>query len=294
MKKILVAGSTGYLGSHIVKELLHRGMSFKAIARNSVKLEALGCTPRQIIHTQVTDRNALEGCCKNIDVVISSLGITRQKDGLTYMQVDYQANKNLLDEAIKSGVKKFIYVSVLRGESLRHLKICEAKERFVEALKNSGLDYTIIRPSGFFSDMSEFHQMAKNGRIYLLGDGNISVNPIHGADLAKVCIDSIFVSKKEIPVGGPEILSHRQIAEAAFNALNHPIKITFIPDWIRRAILRIGPLFMDQKKFGPIEFFLNVMAMDMATDIYGVHTLSDYFKELNTSAKLSSHEPTKA
>ena len=294
MKNILVAGSTGYLGSHIVKELLHRGIDFKAIARNSAKLETLGCTPRQIIHTQITDKNALKGCCENVDVVISSLGITRQKDGLTYMQVDYQANKNLLDEAISSGVKKFIYVSVLGGERLKHLKICEAKERFVEALKESGLDYTIIRPSGFFSDMSEFHQMAKNGRIYLFGDGNIPVNPIHGADLAKICIDSIFESQKEIPIGGPEILTHRQIAETAFKTVNHPIKITFIPDWIRKTILRIAPLFMNQKKFGPIEFFLNVMAMDMSTKTYGIHTLSDYFKELEAASNPNYHEPTKA
>jgi hypothetical protein len=44
---------------------------------------------------------------------------------------------NLLQEAKKSRVKKFIYVSVLNGENLRHLKICDAKERFVEQLKKS-------------------------------------------------------------------------------------------------------------------------------------------------------------
>ncbi len=48
------------------------------------------------------------------------------------MDVDYQANMNLLKEAKKSGVKKFIYVSVLNGEKLRNLKICDAKEMFVE------------------------------------------------------------------------------------------------------------------------------------------------------------------
>lgn len=292
MKNILVAGSTGYLGSYIVKELLHRGIDFKAIARNSAKLEVLGCPPTQIIHAQVTDRKTLQGCCKNIDVVISSLGITRQKDGLTYMQVDYQANKNLLDEAMSSGVKKFIYVSVLQGENLRHLKICEAKERFVEALKESGLDYTIIRPSGFFSDMSEFYQMAQKGSVYLFGDGEVRVNPIHGADLAKVCIDAVSNDEKEISIGGPDILSHRQIAEAAFHVLNKPIKIRFIPDWLRKGVLRIAPLFMSSNKFGPIEFFLNVMAMDMATKTFGTHTLSDFFKELNTSSKSSDEKST--
>ena len=62
---------------------------------------------------------ALAGFCKNIDVVISTVGITRQKDGLTYMDVDFQSNVNLIDEAKKEGVKKFIYISVLNGEKLR-------------------------------------------------------------------------------------------------------------------------------------------------------------------------------
>ena len=67
-------------------------------------------------------------------MVISTVGITRQKDGFTYMDVDYRENANLLSEAKRSGVKKFIYVSVLNGEKLSNLKICEAKERFVTEL----------------------------------------------------------------------------------------------------------------------------------------------------------------
>lgn len=284
MKKILLAGSTGYLGSHILKELMNRQIDFKAITRNTEKLEQLGVSPPQIIKAQVTNRASLSGCCEGIDVVISTIGITRQKDGLTYMDVDYQANKNLLDEAIKSEVKKFIYVSVLHGENLTHLKICEAKERFVRDLQQSGLEFCIIRPSGFFSDMSEFYQMAKKGRIYLLGDGTTKVNPIHGADLAEVCVNAIFQNKPVIEVGGPEILTQHEIAEVAFAAINKPVRITNIPDWVRRVLLRLASIFMNKNQFGPIEFFLNVMAMDMATEQYGIHTLKDFFKSMKEEA----------
>ena len=83
-------------------------------------------------------------------MVISTVGITRQKDGLTYMDVDFQSNVNLIEEAKKEGVKKFIYISVLNGEKLRHLKICEAKEKLGDYLKLSGMNYCIIRPNGFF------------------------------------------------------------------------------------------------------------------------------------------------
>ena len=281
MKKILVAGSTGYLGIHIVDHLLRRQLNFKALARNPQKLNHLALSPSQIIKAQVTDSHSITGCCEGIDVVISTVGITRQKDGLTYMDVDYQANRNLLDEAINSGVKKFIYVSVLHGEELKHLKICEAKERFVRELQQSGLDYCIVRPSGFFSDMEEFYNMAKKGRIYLFGKGQNKVNPIHGSDLAKVCVDAIYQNDKVIEVGGKETLSHRAIAEIAFKTLNKPAKITYIPNWVRKVMLRLASLLMGEAQYGATEFFLHVVAMDMSTNQQGRHSIKDFFNQLN-------------
>ena len=62
-------------------------------------------------------------------------------------------------KAKKEGVKKFIYISVLNGKKLRHLKICEAKEKLGIYLKSLGMDYCIIRPNGFFSDMKDFLKM---------------------------------------------------------------------------------------------------------------------------------------
>jgi len=281
MKRILVAGSTGYLGTHIVEYLSKKNVQFKALARQSQRLMHMGIPPSRIVEAQITDRNSLAGCCMGIDVVISTVGITRQKDGLTYMDVDYQANKNLLDEAIKSGVKKFIYVSVLHGERLTHLKICEAKERFVRELEVSGLDYCVVRPSGFFSDIREFYDMAKHGRIYLFGDGSIKVNPIHGADLAEVCVEAINRHDKTIEVGGKETFTHNEIAQLAFDAAEREGKITYIPDWVRLLMLRLAEVFMSKSRYGTIEFFLNVMAMDMDTNRYGNHTISAFFSRLH-------------
>ena len=142
--KILLAGATGYLGSFITDELVEKEYDVKIIVRNKekVNLEAQNLT---ILEAQVTEPETLEGVCKNIDVVISTVGITRQKDGLTYMAVDFQSNVNLIDEAKKEGVKKFIYISVLNGEKLRHLKICEAKEkirRLSEVIRDGLLYHT--------------------------------------------------------------------------------------------------------------------------------------------------------
>jgi uncharacterized protein YbjT (DUF2867 family) len=280
MKKVLLAGVTGYLGSYIAKELQKRAFTIRAIIRNTAPLKEKSIEVNEIIEAELTKPKTIKGCCKQIDVVISTVGITRQKDGLTYMDVDYQANMNLLQEARVSGVKKLIYVSVLNGENLRHLKICDAKEMFVEQLKESGLNYCIIRPNGFFSDMTEFYTMAKKGRVYLFGNGELKANPIHGEDLATVCVDAVEKPDKEIKIGGPETLSHNEIAMTAFEVLGTEPKITHIPNLVRNVILKLVRTFTGSKIYGPIEFFLTVMAMDMVAPAYGKYTLKEYFTNL--------------
>lgn len=281
MESILLAGATGYLGGYIAKELRKKSCSVRVLVRNPELLNQNIIERAEVFQAQLTQPDSIKGCCKNIDVVISTVGITRQKDGFSYMDVDYQANVNLLQEAKQNGVRKFIYVSVLNGANLRHLKMCDAKELFVEQLMKSGLEYCIVRPNGFFSDMAEFYSMAKKGRVYLFGDGELKTNPIHGEDLASVCIDTIDKYDQEIKVGGPETLTHNEIAAVAFEALGVSPKITHIPNWVRVVILNLVRLFSTSKVYGPIEFFMTVMAMDMVASEYGSHTLREYFTHLD-------------
>ena len=197
------------------------------------------------------------------------------------MDVDYQANLNLLKEAQASGVRKFVYVSVLNGDKLRHLKICDAKERFVEQLRNSGLEYCVIRPNGFFSDMTEYFNMAKKGSVYLFGDGEQKTNPIHGEDLAAICIRAIDDTALEISAGGPETLTYNQIARIAFEVAGTRPRVTHIPDWVRRIILGLVRVLSGSKFYGPVEFFLTVTAIDMVAPEHGTRRLGDYFRTLN-------------
>ena len=93
-------------------------------------------------------------------------------------------------------------------------------------------------------------------------------------------MDAIFKSEKVVTVGGKEILTHKVIAEKAFEVLGMQPRITYIPDWIRRFLLHAARVFMSKAAYGPTEFFLEVMAMDMATDQYGQHTIKEFFKTL--------------
>ena len=205
MQRVLVAGATGYLGGFVVRELKERGFFVRALVRSSHRAEDLRDIADEVVEGQVTRPVTLEGVCAGMDVVFSSVGITRQKDRLTFRDVDYQGNTNLLNAAIRAGVKKFVYVSAFKGPSLRHLDIVAAHEDFVDELKASGIEYSVLRPTGYFSDMGEVFKMANKGRVWLIGDGANRVNPIHGADLAAACADAIEGHETEIDVGGPEV-----------------------------------------------------------------------------------------
>ena len=287
-EKILLAGATGYLGQFILAELLKKEYPTRIVVRNKSKLSpALLTHPLlEVVEAEVTQPDTLRGVCKGVRKVISTVGITRQKDGLTYEQVDFQANKNLLDEALREGVRKFIYVSVFKGEAMRHIAIGAAKEHFVDTLKASGLDYCIIRPSSFYSYyMTLFFEMAKKDKILLFGKGQYAMNPIHGEDLAEVCVAQLERYEREVNVGGAEIFTQTEMARLAFEVLHKPANISYLPDWVRRLILKMGKYLLPKSIYGGMEFVLTIMAMDVVAPMQvGKHRLKAFFESLNSSA----------
>ena len=74
MKKVLLAGITGYLGRYIAKELQARGFSIRAIARNTAPLHEKGILPNELIQAELTSPDTIRNCCRQIDVVIATVG----------------------------------------------------------------------------------------------------------------------------------------------------------------------------------------------------------------------------
>lgn len=279
MRRVLVAGTTGYLGAFVAREFKSRGFYVRALARSSKRLHVLEGSLDEVVQAEITRPESLKGACEGIDVVFSSVGITKQKDGLTFRDVDYQGNRNLLEVAKRAGVRKFIYTSVFRGPSLLHLDIVKAHEDFVTVLKASGMEYTVVRPNGFFSDMGEYVKMARKGRVYLIGSGENRINPIHGADLAEVCVDVVDQDIREVGVGGPEVLTHRQIARLALNATVKQERITSVPVWMMRSLVSLTRLF-NRHQGELLAFLTEVMTADAIAPAAGSRSLADHFNEL--------------
>jgi uncharacterized protein YbjT (DUF2867 family) len=283
MQKVLIIGSTGYLGKYLVQECKRQGYWVRALARNPQKLDAIRECVDDLFVGEATKPESLTGVCADIDIVISALGVasSRTDEKISMEDVDYGGNKNVLDCAVTAGVKKFIFVSFIITPELEHLEITRIKRTFERALIDSRLDYCIIRPTGFFADVKEIFELARKGRVYLIGHGNYRGNPIHGADLAKFCVEAMKGNEKDLSVGGPEIYTYRQSAALAFNVLGKPARISTIPGWPLTILLMLLRPLLSRRKYVALQFLFAAMQADTVGPAYGTHTLEKFFKELN-------------
>jgi uncharacterized protein YbjT (DUF2867 family) len=288
-KKVLIAGATGFLGKHAVKAFKERGYWVRVLTRSKERLFEPGpfTAPAltaedmdDIFVGEISKPDTLAGLMDGIDIVYSSVGISRQRDGLTFEQVDYQCNRNLIDLCQGTSVSRFVYVSMEGAENLMHLAITQAHERVVSDLKQSGLDYRIVRPCGYFSDMGVLYDMAKKGRSFLVGEGTNLMNPIHGQDLAEVCVDTAEGDEVEVAAGGPDTMTQREAAELAFEVVGKPPKITIIPMWLARGLVKFIALLSTQ--FGDLaDFIVTAGEIDGVGPKRGTTTLRSYFESLH-------------
>ena len=113
--------------------------------------------------------------------------------------------------------------------------------------------------------------------MYLFGKGDFKLNPIHGEDLAQVCVDKMSSNENEITVGGPDMLSQNELATLALNAWGKAPRIVHLPDWIRKFTIWSLRTFTSTRTYGPIEFFLTLMAFDNKAEQFGTRHLVDFF-----------------
>ena len=278
MARILVAGATGHLGRHIVSELKRRNHWVRALTRNPLRPfpeadELVGGDLRLV--------NTLQGPCGQVDVIISAAGASinplQKKKEPDFRTIDYQGHRNLLKVAGNSGIRRFIYVSVFSVPEIQNLDYVRAHTHFADALKASGLTYNVIRPTGFFSAFETVLDLAKTGFAPLVGDGSARTNPIHEKDLAEIVVDALDHPNREISVGGPEVLTRREIFDMAFQVLAKKPRYVRIPGAVLSAQSRLTSMF--DPRMAQITSFLNkVSQVDVIAPSAGKERLYNYFE----------------
>lgn len=284
---VVVAGATGYLGRHIVAELAARGHGVRAVVRSRRRAEQPGAhgapsltgMVTEWVEKEITDPTSVTGICDGADRVVSALGVTRQK--ANPWDVDFLANLHLLAEAERGSVRSFLYVNVMHAEIGRSL-LLRAKAAFAEVLRRSSVVHQLINPSGYFSDISDFFAMARTGVVFL-PPGDTLVAPIHGADLARFCVDRMGDASGSWDVGGPDIFTYPEMATLAFEALGKKPRTVRIPDPAISASVWLASR-LGERQASLAQFFAEGLTNDAVGERYGTHRLEDHFRDL--AAKL--------
>jgi uncharacterized protein YbjT (DUF2867 family) len=282
---ILVAGASGALGREVVRLLRARGRHVRAMTRDAARARrALGPDVDTVV-ADARDPRAARAAVDGVEAVFSSLGASPLPDPRLgwrgFRAVDWPLNRNLVDAALDAGVKKVTYVSAFHTPDMRHLAYIDGHERVVDHLRAHAGDrlmWSVVRPTGFFSAIGSFLDMARRGPVPSFGVPDARTNPIHDHDLAEVCVEALDGDAREIPVGGPEVITRRRMAELAFEALGRPVRIRHVSSWILRYaafVLRaLYPRLSDC-----ISFFHDVSSRDLIAPARGTRTLQPYFQE---------------
>ena len=276
MARVLVVGATGYLGSHMVAELKAAGHWVRAMSRRKDAFDGATRAPDEVFVGQATRPETLKGLCDEIDYVFSALGQTRQKDKQSFWDVDYRANKTVLDLAVANGVKQFLFISVVRPELSADLDIVAAREALVRDMAAAPIAHTVVRATGFFSDMGEFLDMAKGGRVWLVGSGTARINPVHGSDVACAAIAAFGTATTVVEVGGPDVFTYAEIGALAFSVLGKPPRMIRVPIWTVNIVLAIlKPI--SRRQYTTFAFLARMMQNDVVGPRVGTHHLREDF-----------------
>ena len=219
MTKIFVAGATGYIGTNVVKSALEKNFDVVAATRKEKADFGLKDQNLTVIKISESDESWLANL-HDIDVFISCLA-SRSGEPKDAHYVDFELNNLLLEKAKAIECSQFILLSAICVQKPK-LAFQFEKLAFEEKLKNSGLNFSIIRPTAYFKSLSGQIENIKKGKPYVyFGDGTLTqCNPISEKDLSLFilsCISDKNKWKKILPIGGPnQPLTPKNVGEMLF------------------------------------------------------------------------------
>ncbi|MBI4244742.1 MAG: complex I NDUFA9 subunit family protein [Planctomycetes bacterium] len=221
---VLVTGASGFVGRHVIAQLREYQYKIRCLVRNDPE-KAMALIPFkcELVNGDICDSSSLKDeYFKNIDAVIHLVGIIQEYRDNTFSRVHAEGTRNIAESAKNNGVKRFIHMSALgtrpNGKSDYH----KTKWLGEEAVRNSGLTYTIFRPSIIFGEPPcEFiNQMLNliNKPLFtpVAGNGTNLMQPIYVKDVAKLFVDAILNHKsfnKEFNIGGYTQFTFEQIID---------------------------------------------------------------------------------
>ncbi len=297
-RRICLLGATGTIGRATLKALRARGHEVVCFVRP--RASAIDGTTARFVDVSSPVSLARDGFQgEHFDAVVSCMA-SRTGVPQDAWAIDHQAHVNVLAAARKAGAKQFVLLSAICVQK-PILAFQHAKLAFEKALIDSGLTYSIVRPTAFFKSLSGQIERVRRGKPFLVfGDGALtSCKPISDSDLAAylaACLDDETRWNQVLPIGGPgDAITPRQQGERLFALLNRPPRIRHVPvallDTIAGALgtaARIAPALAVKAELARIGRYYateSMLLLNPATGEYdaaatpstGTETLFDYY-----------------
>ena len=316
-RRVFVIGATGTIGRATVRALLRRGHEVVCFVRpragvggvlappDSARLLS-GATVR-VGHVSDPASLARDGFCnERFDAVVSCLA-SRTGAPRDAWAIDHQAHLHVLNAARDAGVSQVVLLSAICVQKPL-LAFQQAKLAFEQVLVESGLAYSIVRPTAFFKSLSGQVDRVKRGKPFLVfGDGTLTAcKPISDDDLGDYlagCLDDPGRRNRVLPIGGPgEAITPRQQGEHLFALLGRPPRFKQVPVGLLDAIIgvlgvagRVVPALADKAELARIGRYYateSMLVLDPSTGRYdaaatpstGRETLFDFYAGLVSGA----------
>jgi len=297
--RVLLLGYTGYIGTTLANVLLEKNIQVVCPVRNERPFKK----KENIVFVNMSQIESFIETSKVKPTTVISC-IASRKGGVTdSWDVEYTLNKFFLNLCKRVGINRFILLSAICVQKPT-LEFQKAKLAFEALLKNSTLEYEIIRPTAFFKSLSGQIDRVKKGKSFLVfGNGELTTcKPISARDLSEFIIGFVLRKRAENKihlVGGPgPPISPKNQAELLFKLSKNEKKITHISPNLFLVIIhvlmplsKISKKIQDFREFLKIAYYYATESMlfwdeknhaysSEKTPEFGKDTLEDYYKKI--------------
>ena len=238
--KIVVTGASGFIAKNLRKYLSEQNIELISISRNDFKNFK---NEIKIISENYEEKNILKKI-KNSDVLIHLVGIGRQSVNSDYDMINTDLTKHVVNLSKKARIKKIIFLSGLGVSSNTALGYFISKYNAEKQIIDSGLDFTIFRPSYIVGKddllSKNLKNQIKSGEIIIPGSGTYSIQPIHVSDVVKVIFESLSQLKfnnKIIDLVGPDFVTFEKYVKLFSKGTKTKIRKINLEDVYHNAII---------------------------------------------------------
>lgn len=270
---ILVAGGTGHLGVELVSLLTAHGHRLRILSRHPEQARQLLGDALEFAAGDARDQRSLEEAATGVEAVISAM-TGFGPGGHGPRAVDYEGNLNLIRTAEAAGAQRFILLSIRGADANHPMELLRMKHRAEEALRASGLDWRILRPTVFMELWAGIvgDPLVKTGKATVFGRGDHPVNFISTRDVARfveLALVDPGLSRQTIDIGGPENVTFNELVSEVARAIGRTARVRHVPISLMRLTRALtGPLKPDLA--GMIEAGIVTDTMDMSFDAAGL------------------------